>query len=251
MIEQNDTALRSEERALLLSQIRRGQILEHAELSEDALKIWLHTLEESKTIVDDCRNHLDTELNRLGLTEDLSSTAEVTEAEGAIATRTGPHRQRLRLAIEIEHMCTFFVANAYYQIKIDEIKTKPESDEFHELERKEVSTYERAKFLRKELLQEIRKRAEAVIERINKKARDQSFVVLPRMPPLEERAGIESRTLIDRLNNLITVMKGQAQQLDEWRKKTMKLLTLPLVDEVCKTLIDFASDCSLDLSDRC
>ncbi len=233
MIEQNDTAARSEERTLLLSRIRRGQILEHAELSEEALEIWLLTLEEARVIVEDCRSQLKAEVNRLGLTEGPSSIGDVPEADGVTATRTGPHRQRLRAAIEIEHMCTFFVANAYFQIKTDEKRTKQESNEFRDLERKEESMYERAKILRKELLQETRNRAEAPMGKINNKARDESFVSLPGMPPLEDRAGIESRALIDRLNNMIYILRGQAKQLNEWREKTIKLLVLPLVDEVC------------------
>ena len=233
MIEQNDTAARSEERALLLSQICRGQILEHAEFSEEALGIWLQTLGEAKAIVQDCRNQLKAELERMGLAEDSLNTGDVAEATGATATRTGSQRLRLRAAIEIEHMCTFFVANAYFQIKSNETQIRPDSDEFHELERREESTYEKAKVLRKELLQESRKKAEAVMEKIINKAKDESFVAFPVLPSLEDQAGIESRAPIDRLNSLITVIRGQGKQLSEWREKTVKLLSMPLVDEVC------------------
>lgn len=184
MIDQNETAARSEERVLLLSQLRRGQILEHAELSEEALEIWLQTLEQARSVVQECRNQLKAEIDRLGLSEDLVSIEEV-DAEGATTIRTGPHRQRLRAAVEIEHMCTFFIANAYYQIKTDEKRTAPQSDEFDELERKEECTYERAKILRKELLQEAREKADAVIEKIKQR----NAVVVPGMPPSEGPAG--------------------------------------------------------------
>ena len=232
MIEQNDTAARSEERTLFLSQIRRGQILEHAELSEEALEIWLHTLTEAKLVVEECRTQLKAEINRWGLNENLNAIGESAEGDMATATRTGPHRQRLRAAIEIEHMCTFFVANAYFQIKSDQTRTTPDSDEFIELERKEELTYERAKVLRKELLQEVRKKAEIAIRKISDKIRDKSLVALPQLSPFEHRAGIESRTPIERLNDLIYKMHTQAKQLNEWREKTMKLLILPLIDEV-------------------
>ena len=236
MIEQNDTAIRSEERALLLSQIRRGQILEHAELSGDALKIWLHTLEEAKSVVEDCRKHLKSEIHRLGLTEDLLLMGDMSEIAGASASRTGPHRLRLRAAIEIEHMCTFFIASACFQIKTDETKTKPISEEFKKLEQEEELMYERAKIIRKELLQESRKKAEAVMEKISSKIRFGTLVVLPEMPALEDRAGIESRAPLDRLNILINVLESQGKQLDEWREKTIELLILPLVDEVCESI---------------
>lgn len=75
------------------------------------------------------------------------------------------------------------------------------------------------------------------MEKINSKTIEQSFVVLPRMPPFEDRAGIESRDAIDRLNSLIDLMRHQAKQLNEWRGTTIKLLILPLVDEVCKVKV--------------
>lgn len=189
MIDQNETAARSEERVLLLSRLRRGQILEHAELSEEALEIWLQTLEQAKVMVQECRIQLKAEIDRLGLSEDLVSIEEL-DAEAATTIRTGPQRQRLRAAVEIEHMCTFFIANAYYQIKTDEKRIDPRSDQFNELERKEESTYERAKILRKELLQEARRKADAVTEKIKQR----NAVVVPRMPPLEGQAGYVSLT---------------------------------------------------------
>lgn len=231
MIEQNDSAARSEERALLLSQIRRGQILEHAELSEEALHIWQDTLQQAKSIVNDCRHQLEAEIHRLGLTEDQVLSGDLDDIEGATALRTGPPRQRLRAAIEIEHICTFFVANAYFQIKTDETRIKPQSDEFYELERKEEASYEHAKALRKELLLEARKKADALISKINHKNESHSFTVLPQLPSAGDAAGIESRAYIDRLNDLIAVLQRQDKQLKEWRDKTMELLLLPLVDE--------------------
>ena len=232
MIEQNETATRSEERTNLLSQIRRGQLLEHAELSEEALEVWLHTLEEATVIAQDCRDQLRAEMYRLGLTDDSLWAADVADAEGTTVARSGLYRQRLRAAIELEHMCTFFVANAYFQIKTDEEKTKLDSKEYHELERKEESTYEKAKLLRKELLKEARRKADALIVKISDRVESGSLVVVPRMPDPEDQAGIESRAYIDRLNTLVTKLEGQAEQINEWRKQTIKLLIMPLVDEV-------------------
>lgn len=74
--------------------MRRGQILEHAEQSEEALQIWLHTLEEAKLIVHDCREQLEAEIDRLRMTG--RATAESDDLEAASAICTGAHRQRLR-----------------------------------------------------------------------------------------------------------------------------------------------------------
>lgn len=259
MIEQNNTAARSEERMvcalrqqplyfctlpekmpkvviltpsvmqLLLSQARRGQILEHAEHSEEALQIWLHTLEDAKSIVYDCREQLQAEIDRLGLSGEAIGEAE--EVEAAIVIRTGPHRQRLRAAIEIEHMCTFFVANAYYQIKTDEERTKAESDEFYELQRKEESMYERAKILRRELLREAHNKAETLMSKVNERVDAKSMVKIPEISPLQNRGGIESRIIFEKLNDMIEIMHSQATQINQWRDKTTELLLLTLVDE--------------------
>lgn len=131
----------------------------------------------------------------------------------------------------MEHMCTFFVANAYYQIKTDEMRTKPDSDEFAELQRLEESTYERAKSLRKELLREAHNKAETLMRRIDEKTIAKSLVKIPKISPLENRGGIESRAIFERLENIIAVMRNQATQINEWRDKTIELLLLNLVDE--------------------
>ena len=128
-------------------------------------------------------------------------------------------------------MCTFFVANAYYQIKSDEARTKPESGEFCELQRKEESSYERAKILRKELLLEAHGKAETLMRRINERANGNSLVDIPETTTLKNRGGIESRTIFGRLDNLIAIMQKQATQIKEWRDKTIELLLLTLVDE--------------------
>lgn len=229
MIEQNDTAARFEERTLLLSQARRGQILEHAEQSEKALEIWSHTLEDAKSMVFDCREQLKAETSRLGVAE--GTMGETDEIEAAVVIRTGPHRQRLRAAIEIEHMCTFFVANAYYQIKTDETRTVSESAEFFELQRKEESSYERAKILRQELLREAHHKAETLMSKVNESVKAKSMVIIPDISPLKVGGGIESRMVLEKVENMIVIMQNQAAQINEWRNKTIELLLLTLVDE--------------------
>lgn len=228
MREQNDTACRVDEKALLMSQARRGQLLEHAKRSEEALQIWLQTLEESKVIVHDCRNHLESELESPKAT--TNATQELGK-EAARAARTGTLRQRLRAALEVEHMCTFFVANAYYQIKADETATELGSEAFHALQKLEERAYEKAQLIRNELLVETRTKALTSMGLISEKAQNHSFVELPEMVPLSCQGGIESRNIMTKLDALLAIIDCQAAQLDEWRGKTIELLLLPLVDE--------------------
>lgn len=128
-------------------------------------------------------------------------------------------------------MCTFFVANAYYQLKTDETRIKPESEEFSELQRKEEMTYERAKILRKELLREAHTKAEMLMSGVNEKVNAKSLVNIPEISPLKNRGGIESRSIFERLESMIAIMQNQAKQINEWREKTIQLLLLTLVDE--------------------
>lgn len=52
-------------------------------------------------------------------------------------------------------MAVFFQANAYYQIKTNEDMTHPESASFRTLDKLEADGYERAKNLRREILQDV------------------------------------------------------------------------------------------------
>lgn len=228
MMEQNVAASRAEERALLLSQIRRGQLLEHANRTKEALDIWLFTLRESKAVVEDCRQQK-SELDKIIVAE--SQTVEDPGSEPLTSARTGVHRQRLRSALEVEHMCTFFVANAYYQIKTDVNMTQPDSTAFQDLDKLEEDIYERAKTLRKEMLLETYKKAEAYMKSVKEKMQNESYIRLPSITLWHEHGSMESRNVIERSNHLLRVLNDEASQIDEWRDTLIGLLLLPLVDE--------------------
>lgn len=227
MVEQNHVIGRAEERALLLSQIRRGQILEHSNRSKDALEIWLHTLEEAKLVVEDCRHRLKSVVDEGSESADL----ETIQSEGLPICRTGVYRQRLRSAIEVEHMCTFFVANAYYQLKTDTNLTQFGTVKYRDLDKLEEETYEKAKLLRMELLAEAHRKAEVLMTRVKEKSRDESLVKMAPIKLLSQHGGIESQNLATRANELISFLQREANQFEQWRNKLVGLLLLPLVDE--------------------
>lgn len=231
MIDQNETGIRTEERALIMSKIRRGQILEHAEQSSKALDIWLQALEESKLIVKDCRQQLNTYLERTELTNADGEALEERVGESTDGSRSGPYRLRLRAALEVEHICTFFTANAYYQIKTDETLTQVGSEQFRKLERAEEEAYERSKMLRKEMLSETHDKAESFMATIKARAQQQSYVEVPELKIPHNGGGLESRRILEKLGNLSSALDCQANQLDEWREKMIQLLLQPLVDE--------------------
>ena len=225
MIEQNETANRTEERSYLLSKLRRGQILEHANKSQEALAIWLEVQAYVKVIVEDCRKEL----------RPVNKSFEKSSADSVLETDNGNNRVllrlRLRSALELEHISTFFVANGYFQIKSDENITPPESDRFKELEVAETETYEKAKLLRKEMLTETQSKADSFMSIVRNKTVGQAFTEIPNFGISSLTGGIESRNVLARLADLCETLNEQAEQVDEWREKMIEMLLLPLVDQ--------------------
>lgn len=226
MVEQNYVIGRAEERALLLSQIRRGQLLEHSNRSNEALEIWLQTLNAAKLVVEDCRQRLKSVADEIPEPAEI----EITHSESPPTNRTGVHRQRLRSALEVEHMCTFFVANAYYQIKTNTNLTQIDSKNYRDLDKLEVENYEKAKLLRMELLAEAHRKADGLMTKVKEKSRNE-FVEMAPIKSLSHCGGIESRTLAIKAKDLIAILQCEANQFQKWRMTLVGLLLLPLVDE--------------------
>lgn len=230
MTEQNLTALRAEERTLLVSKARRGQILEHAKRSKEALAIWAEALEESQSMVSEARSRLEAE--GVGVDSSVGNTAENSLTTPAVSnTQIGAPRQRLRSALELEHMLLFFTANAYYQIKTDESQIHPESARFRELESIEEEHYEKAKLVRKEILVEARVKADSLMNVVHEKSRERSFAMIPDTKFEADRGGIESRGILEKLAGITQIICRQASLIGEWREKAAKLLMVPLLDQ--------------------
>ncbi|KAI9842134.1 MAG: hypothetical protein M1838_003253, partial [Thelocarpon superellum] len=243
MINQTESLTRTEERSYLQSKLRRGQILEDAGRTHEALALWLEALRESEGIVQECRTQLQEEVAKAGTlpgkpmaaagnseTEESDSGTEE-DRRGDGDTRLGALRLRLRSALEVYHVCLFFVGNANFQIKSNEEWTKPESDEFRDREAAEVAYYERARVIRAEMLSEVAGKAGKLMKKLGRRAATQSFVILPEVVPSSQLAGIESRTLAEKLQLVGAALNDQANLLDEWREKVVQLLVRPLVDK--------------------
>ena len=234
MIDQNDTLVRAEQRLVLLSQIRRGQMLENAKQSNEAMEIWLDAYRQSSAIVDECREQLQTEIEFHRKQEDAPmDTSEKDEDDdtGEIENRLTAYRQRLRSALEVKHVCIFFLGNAYFQMKTNEIIVEPDSEEFKAWERQEEAAYEEAKSIRSELLSEVLRKANRAIERVRAKAKDESFVAIPEMRLSLDYGGIESRKVFEKLHRYCEALNRQALQLAQLRDKVMNFLRQSLIDE--------------------
>ena len=225
MIEQNNSDVRAEERLFIMTRVRRGQIYESADQPQEALNIWLEVLKISNEIVKECRKEADL--------EDLpqKTPTDNADAEQLGESKVSRARLRLRGGLELQHIAQFFVGNAYFQIKDDKEKTIPESEQFQELEKLETEAYDLAKVVRKEILTETLLKAESLMGSVQSRTTNNSdFRVVPKFK-LDYRGGLESRDILNRLEDLCLIIDRQSDQLHAWRTKMVELLLGPLVDQ--------------------
>lgn len=232
MMENTDSTIRMEERALLLSQLRRGQLLENAKRRKESLAIWEAALKHSTELVEESRAQL---LQQKKLLEGAQSTAieslDSDDEEADKNSRIGQWRMKLRAALEVQHIAVFFTANGYYQIKTNPDLTEPDSEEFKALEKKEEEGYEAAKMIRKEMLTDISRKVERYMQRIKDMTRKKEFVKIPKMKPQIYSRGIDSRILLNRFEDLCDALNKHAEQYNEWRDAMIKLVSQSVIDQ--------------------
>ncbi|KAL3470661.1 SNF2 family N-terminal domain-containing protein [Aspergillus californicus] len=237
MIDENETSIHAEERAILLSQLRRGQLLENAKLKQECLDLWKVCLDRASEIVRRCRDRLPTDrmkqqtLITNGERADRASVSDDEHEETERHIQLTAFRQRLRTALEVEHIAVFFTGNGYYQTKSDTELTEPESEKFHTLTKLEEEAYAQAKIIRQEILIESSRKAKRYVKKIKDITRKKEFVVIPKMKPQIYSKGVESRRLIERLEVFCTLMNEHAVQYKEWRQKMVELLSQALIDQ--------------------
>ncbi|KAL4961449.1 proteasome stabiliser-domain-containing protein [Aspergillus stella-maris] len=224
MIDQNDASIHTEERTVLMSQLRRGQLLENAKRKREAFDLWKTSLNRASEIVQQCRKRLQIEQNKQPMAngaknDDLSDSDDDEEVEKG--TRLQAFRQRLRAALEVQHISMFFTGNAYYQIKSDPELTEPDSELFQVLTKMEEDAYAKAKLIRQEMLIDVSQRAR----------RYKEFVTIPKMKARLYSKGLESRRVFERLEEFCDVMNNHATQYTEWRQKMIELLSQALIDQ--------------------
>lgn len=242
MTEANEAAIRTEERSLLLSHLRRGQLLENAKRRQEALALWQKALDHATKLVEDSREQLRL-LNTKGATGDnngatpglidLDGEDDEDEKEEEVDNNShlGQCRLRLRAALEVQHIAVFFTANAYYQIKSDPNLTQPDSDEFKALEKREEDAYEAAKVIRKEMLTDISRKVERRMKEIKIKARDKKFAEIPKMKPHLYSKGVESYNLLTKFEDFCDALNRHAEQYKEWRDVMARLVSQSLIDQ--------------------
>ncbi|EME80438.1 uncharacterized protein MYCFIDRAFT_198667 [Pseudocercospora fijiensis CIRAD86] len=233
MIEQNETSLRTEERTLAASSLQRAHILGNNQAdqnrSHQALEIYNAVLSDSEKLVQEARSRLAAaKAADPGASSDTENEDSATESTPLI----GRLKSNLRTALQVQHQAAFYAATSYYQIKSNESLTKADSDEFKQLEAKEVELYETAKIMRKELMRETFRKAESFMRRLRDldAGNVKKFTQLPKVTDLPSTGGIESRRIVEKSDELFDVIREQVAVLKEWRAKMTDFLIKPLVD---------------------
>jgi E3 ubiquitin-protein ligase SHPRH len=232
MIEQNDTAMKAEARESILAELRSGHIQGNAGNIEDrsvlASLAYKSALNDTQAWVKECREELAAEKEKLGTPGLDDPDVEDENKEDENLGRIPAIRKALRSFLELEHACLFFLGSTYFQMKSDEKLTKPDSEDFHRLEKLEVECYDKAKDIRKELLQESQRKAHRQMDKINSR---KPFHQLSHLDDIPDLGGIEGKKILDMMDSVCDVLNTQASQLEKWRQKIVDILLLPLVDQ--------------------
>ncbi|KAF2003435.1 hypothetical protein P154DRAFT_520043 [Amniculicola lignicola CBS 123094] len=240
MIDQIDTAMKSEARERILARVRCGHIVANArdllDRSQRALLFYEQALEDAQNHVATCRRELSIEKEKIKATEASSPKPHRDEDDSdyeeehdmeSFGRITGL-RKVLRSFLELEHACKFFIGTSYYQIKANEELTKPESEKFHQMEKSEVEWYDKAKLIRKELLRETQNRAQAQMGKVKER---QHQLKLSEVEDLPDLGGIENVKILRMMDDVSDLLNAQAKQMKDWRQKVVDILLMPLVDE--------------------
>jgi E3 ubiquitin-protein ligase SHPRH len=243
MIEQNDTNWKSESREMILQQMKLGHITAYAgnviNRAESALPYFEDALVEAQGYVRVCRAELMAELKKMGKNPSahmlsdgftVSSDRQDRESEDEKDTenlgRIPVIRKALRSFLELEHACHFFIASTYHQMKENKLNTQYEDIQL--LEKHENDWYQTAKVIRRELLQESKIRAQRQMSIVSSK---DPFHQIPKIEDLPDFGGIESRQILNTMDNISDFLNAQADLIQSWRRRIVNILLLRLTDD--------------------
>ncbi|KAF2206013.1 hypothetical protein GQ43DRAFT_459419 [Delitschia confertaspora ATCC 74209] len=233
MIDQNDTLLKSEAREFISAQLVSGHIIANAKnierRTESALTLYQEALKGIMGYIKRFQNELRDECSKIGYV--LEKNYEQSDDGDTNAQNSGrilTIRKALRSFQELEHICRFSIGTCYFQIKSNETSTKPDSEDFHWLDKLENDWYEQAKAIRRQLLKEPYSKAQYLMSKIQSQ---QSLTKLPRVDYLKDRGGIENRKILEAIDDISDLLNAQATQLEQWREKVVSILRMPLVDQ--------------------
>ncbi|KAK9452328.1 SNF2 family N-terminal domain-containing protein [Limtongia smithiae] len=230
-----------DERMYWESMIHRAQLLEQGKQTDKALELFTQALEGVRAIIEARKKQLAEELQKQAsiqqkvkrnsennvqdtddeLTEEQreeKAIAELLEKEEESVNKSKivHDRARVRLFLDLEHRCLFFIASIYFQKENKELEDK---------------YYDLAQTAREELLSETQSKAQKLMDTLASMAAQQKFVEIPSIDAVDEfKGGLEIRKLVERAHDIYGHLNEQANCLDEWREKVISLLSQTLVD---------------------
>ncbi|KAF9692439.1 hypothetical protein EKO04_009360 [Ascochyta lentis] len=235
MIDQNSTRWKADARETILNRIKMGHVKAYAgnveNRAETALPFYVEALEDTKAYVFMCRQELEQEQKRLGVSVALKRDEDSDAEEGSEKDNLGnlsSIRRTLRSFLELEHMCMFFIATTHHQMKDHLDAQRADAEMSLREEQLETEWYEQAKAVRRELLGEVKNTTQRQMRRIEtRKFLDQ----LPSVDELPDLGGIESRRILETIDEISDFLNAQATKIQEWRTKIVDILLMRLTDD--------------------
>jgi E3 ubiquitin-protein ligase SHPRH len=237
LVEQNETSLRSEERSALLARVMQGHLLAFGQDTDGALQLYRSSLTEATEASVECRQQVQDEKERIKKYRSESVKSEAVASDGLSEdeedednnSRLRQYKQRLRHSLEVLHVCAFFTGTAYFQLK-EKSGPAEDSPDYQALEREEIKCYDMAKSVRKELLADVTKKTQLLLDKVVA-IKKKSFVKFPKVKDDIIIEGIESRKVADNIAILLALLNEQVEKIDSWRSKFTDLLVMKLVDQ--------------------
>lgn len=235
MIDQTNTKLKTDARETILNQIKMGHVKAYAgnieNRAETALPIYKEALEDTKKYVAMCRQELEEEQEKLGVSavvikrDEDSAAEEDTEKDlGSISSI----RRSLRSFLELEHMCKFFIATTHHQIKDHLDVQQADAEASLREEQLETEWYDEAKAVRRELLGDVKNTTQRQMKKIEAR---KPFHQLPDVEQLTDLGGIESRRILETIDEISDFLNAQAAKVQDWRTKIVEILLIRLTDD--------------------
>jgi E3 ubiquitin-protein ligase SHPRH len=236
MIDQNSTRWKSDAREMILNRINMGHVMAYAgdvaNRAETALEFYQQALEETYTYVDLCRRDLEEEHKRVGLSAAAAGRNQESDAEeGAERENLGnisALRRSLRSFLELEHMCKFFIATANHQVKEFLEAQQAGTEEALRIEGLETEWYDLAKAVRRELLRDVKITTQRQMKKVES---GRPYQQLPTIDELPDLGGIESRRILDTIDEISDFLNAQTEKVQEWRIKIVDILLMRLTDD--------------------
>ncbi|KAG5438159.1 hypothetical protein PCANB_003010 [Pneumocystis canis] len=225
MLKKFDDTIDNDERSLYTSKFTIGRLYEGKKESQKALDIWHPILEITQNKIHSLEQEIE-KIKQYNLTNSKNNIKNFThmineetifnyhniEEKKTLIKFIQSHLRHWR---SLAHRLTFFIATAYYQLGNKE---------------KENKYYEEAEKIRREILLETENKAIFLMNKLSEKNRNNDFVHIPKLDISRPIGNIHSDHIFESLQDIISKLNNQADEISKWRQKIIELSLSDLVD---------------------